>query len=178
MKNLVKHLTFVQAVLVLFVLVGCSSINTTQKTGVGDADAEVISAAEITGDDNIDEKPSSLLMDRSTGRSSARSNSVWLSRVTVKYLAAQGVWDRAIQDNDRLDKESTRKSQLSKRVRRRAEPKIASQRRHTVSVSDALKEVLSRSNTPRRSTVGNAPSEVITATEMGDDDTDEDSLPK
>ena len=172
MKNLVKHLTFVQAVLVLFVLTGCSSINTTQKTGVGDA------VAEITGDDNIDEKPSSVLMDRSTDRLSARSNSVWLSHVTVKYLAAQGVWDRAIQGNDRLDMESTRKSQLSKQVRRRPEPKIASQRRHTVSVSDALKEVLSRSNTPRRSTVGNALSEVITATEMGDDETDEDSLPK
>jgi hypothetical protein len=177
MKNLVKYLIFVQAMLTLFVLVGCSSFNTAQKTGGSDAIAEVISAGEIAGDSDIDEKPSSVLAGRSTGRLSAQSNSIWLSRVTVQDLAAQGVWDRAIQGDDKREVKSTSKSHFSQGVRISKGPKVASQRDFTVSVSDALNEVLSGSNTPGRSTAGNASSDIITATEM-DESTDEGVLPK
>jgi hypothetical protein len=177
MPIITKHLTHVQVAMMSLILLGCSSINTTEELTVSDAFAEVIAATEMTGDDNIGEEPSSALMSRSTNYYSARSNSVWISRVTVKDLAAQGVWDHEIESNNKLDTKSTRKSLLSQLLRGIYErPKVAS--RYPVSVGAALKEVLSDSNTLREPAVRNPLTEVTASTEMADEETDEESSHK
>ena len=179
MKSLIKELTFVQAMLTSLLLVGCSSVNTTEDRTVNDALAGVITTVEIPSDDNLDEAPSSAMIAYSPNYYSTRSNSVWISRVSVRDLAAQGVWDDAIPRNDRLDKKSTRKSQLTKRVSSRPEElKIDSQEHHAALVDNALKEVLRARKIPKGSTVRNVLTEVIAATEMADDDPGEESSPK
>jgi hypothetical protein len=82
MKNSTKHLIFLQVALVSLVLVGCSSVNTTEEPTVSVAVAGVIGAAEISGGDNLAKEPSSVLV----GSSPAihfRSNSVWMSHEVV-----------------------------------------------------------------------------------------------
>ena len=177
MKDSKKHYIFVQAALVSFVLGGCSSVKSTREPTVSEAVAQVITAAEIAGEDDIAKEPSLALAGSSFSHMSARSNSVWISHMTVKEPIAQGVQRHASQANDRLDIESTRQSQRSKRVTRKPEgPTVASQRRRTASVDDTLKAVLSGRNPTGESTVRDALSEVIAAPEMaGDDDTDEES---
>lgn len=134
MKNSIKYLTFVPAMLMLFVLVGCSSIDTTQKI-------------TIAG--------------RSISHLSARSNSVWISRITLRESAVQGGQKYALQENDKLDIEAMIESQLNERETKISEGlHVSSHRRHTVSVVDALKEVFSGSNTTQEADVKEATMEV------------------
>lgn len=53
----------------------------------------------------------------------------------------------------------------------------ASQRYHTISVNDALKEVFSVSNTTQKSTVRDALAGVISAAEMSDNDSQAEEQP-
>ena len=151
---------FVQAALVSFVLLGCSSINTTKESSVRDAVAEVITAVEITGDDNVDVEPSLALVGSSNNHFSARSSSVWISRMTVIEPAAQKVQRHALQSNDKLDIESMIQSQLNERETKRPEGvNVSLYRHHTVSVVDALEELFSGSNTTREPNVKDATAE-------------------
>jgi hypothetical protein len=176
MKNSKKYQILIQAALMSFVLAGCSSFKTTKEPSVRDTIAEVIAASEMSDEDNTAKEPSLTLTGRSPDNSNYRSNSVWMSVTTVTEPAAQG---RASQASDRLDKKSTRQSQLSKRTRSRPEgPKAASQSRQTASVDDTLKMVLSGRNTTGESTVMDALLQVIPATQTADDDADEDSSTK
>ena len=83
MKNSTKHLIFVQVVLVSFVLVGCSSVNTTKEPTVSVAVAGVIGAVEMSGKDNLTKEPSSVLVGSSPANLHFRSNSVWISHKVV-----------------------------------------------------------------------------------------------
>ena len=160
MKNLTNHLILVQAALVSFILLGCSSINTTKEPSVRDAVAAVITAVEITGDDNVDVEPSLALVGGSNNHFSARSSSVWISRMTVIEPAAQKVQRHALQSNDKLDIESMIQSQLNERETKRPEGlNVSSYRHHTVSVVDALEELFSGSNTTREPNVNDATAE-------------------
>ena len=134
MKNLIKCLTFVPAVLMLFVLAGCSSINTTK---------------EIT------------MAGRSISHLSARSNSVWISRITLREPAVQGGQRYALQNNEMLDIESIMKSQLNERETKRSDGlNVSSHRHHTVTVVDALMEVFSGGNTTKEPVLKEATVEV------------------
>ena len=169
MKDSKQHHIFILAALVSFVLAGCSSVKSTKEPSVRDV------VVQVTTDDNKVEEPSLVTSDRSISRSSVRSNSVWTSHVMVNEPVAQGVQGHVLQANDRLDGESPRPPQWSEPVTRKPEePKAASQSHSTVSVGDALTEVLSGINTTRESTVRNVVVEVIAAVEVVDGDADND----
>ena len=173
MKKSTKYLTFVQAALVSFVLVGCSSVNTTQEPTVRDV------VGKVTRNDKKTEEPSIALVGYSTAHLPVRSNSVWTSRWIVKEPIPQGLQGYVLQANDTADTQSTRQSRFNQRVTTRPKRRhSASPRRQNVLVGDALKEVfgsdptieeVSGSNhTTKESVVMDAVVQVI-----GDDNKDE-----
>lgn len=136
MKNSTKHLIF-QAMVVSLILVGCSSVDTTQERTVRDFVMEVVNNVDMA------KEPSMVLVGYPSVNSSDRSNSIWMSCMTVKEPAVEI-----------LDIESMMKSQLNEHVTSKSEgPKVASQRHQTILVGDALNEVLSDSDTIEEPTI-------------------------
>ena len=179
MKNTRKYQMLIQAALVSFVLAGCSSFKTTKEPSVRDAIANVIAASEMSDEDNTAKEPSLTLTGRSPDNSNYRSNSVWMSVTTVTEPASRAERARASQANKRPDIKSTRQSQWSNRAKSRPEGrKAASQSRRTASVDDTLKMVLSGRNPSGESTVMDALSQVIPATQKAGDDTNKESPTK
>jgi hypothetical protein len=92
---------------------------------------------------------------------SARSNSVWISRITLGEPAVQRVQTYAVQNNEMLDIESMMKSPLNGREAKISEGlNVSSHRRHTVTVVDALMEVFSGGSTTKEPDVKEATVEV------------------
>ncbi len=172
-KDSKTHLIFLPAALALFVLTGCSSVKSTKEPSVSDV------VAQVTTDDNSAPQPSSALPRRPINRLSARSSSIWVSHLTVREPIPQGVQAQASQPEERPVVVSARLSQRSEPATKKPErPKAASLSRRTASVDDRLKAVLSGRNPSGESTVNDALVEVIAATEIADDNTDEESSTK
>ena len=131
MEDVKKHYIFVLAGLVSLALSGCSSVQRTQEP-TGDNRSEVVTREETTHD-GMSEEPLVASSDLYLGYPSARSNSVWMSRLIVTEPIPQGIQGRVLQANNLSDAESSRPSKSSNRVTKRTESrKVASQKSSSI----------------------------------------------
>jgi hypothetical protein len=161
MKDSKKHHVLLLAVLAAFTLAGCSSVKSTHGPSVND------SVAKLTGTSHNTEQPSLAVSDRSVGRPSPQSGSVWMSCVVAKEPTPQRVQGQLLVASDTFSGTSAHHLQRTRRVARVPE---SSDRPGTASVSDALKETLRGVDTTGQSTMRKTVVEVMTATEITDVD--------
>jgi hypothetical protein len=172
MKNSTQHLIFVQAVIVTFLLTGCSNENTSKGPTVRDSLAEVISASEMSGPDNIDKEPSLAPTGNPNIKSSVvRSPSSKAFYRPAKEPAVQKIQGQALQATNALEIKSGHEAASNESVIRRAGTSNKTSNRHqTVLVGDTLKDVLGSRNTTREPTVRDAVINIIPAVEISVDD--------
>ena len=146
MKDSRKHYLFVLAGLASFILAGCSSLRSAKE-------------------------PSTTSADRPIASQYVRSNSVWTSARTVEQPIPQGVQGHVLQANNVLDAESADRAPSRKRLAKKTDGrKVTSQKRAEGSVGDALDNVLGGRSATQQPTVMNAVEEIITATEIADNE--------
>ncbi|MBN2315841.1 MAG: hypothetical protein JXM79_18065 [Sedimentisphaerales bacterium] len=172
MKNSTQHLIFVQVVIVALMLAGCSNVHTAKEPTVRSAVAGVISASEMSGDDDIDKEPSLVLTGNPNINSSVvRSPSSRALHRPVEEPAVQRIQGHALQATDTLDIKTAHEPSSNERVIKKYEKSNrATQSYHTVLVGDALKDVLGSRYVTGEPTVRDAVVEIIPAVEISSDD--------
>jgi hypothetical protein len=165
MKNSKKHLTFIQAALVLIVMAGCSNVHTTERPTVRDFIVEVIN------DDNKAEKPPMTWGGTSIVTSSVRPHSNRSSQKNVEEPAVQEVQGNILLVNNEPGTEYTFEPQLHEpETIRPEELNVASQNHETVLIDGAPREIYRAKNTNQEPMIENISEEIIAVVEVIDED--------
>lgn len=178
MKNSTQHLIFVQVVIVALMLAGCSNVHTAKEPTVRNAVAGVISASEMSDDENMDKGPSLVLAGNPNIHSSViRSSSNRAFHKPVKEPSVQRIQGHALQATDTLDIKTAHEPSSNERVMKKYKrSNRAAQSYPTVLVGDALKDVLGSRYVTGEPTVRDAVVEIIPAVEISSDDPITDEL--